>query len=402
MIRPSDVLLLSSKALTEKKARAALTILGIAIGPLAITMIYGVTSSYSDYVVSQIQGLGQNLVVVTPSQNYRLTQSDLQRIQGIPHVVDAKPFYSAQGFVQGGGKEAVFVYAVDLDFLLRAIRTLKVAAGAVPSEAEAGRGLIGWDVARGEQRSYGVGDVVSLVVFVPGPQGVSAKTLNVMVSGVLEKYGGALFLNPDRAIFVTTPTAERALGMRDWSGVLVLVDDPSNVDSVERRIREAAGGSVDVISFLAIARVASSVTSAVNFMTYAASLSAFAVAVAGVASTMITSVMERTREIGVMKAMGFTDAQVLVLVLFEGVIMGLIGAALGIAAGVLGANYLSSRGLVISGGAYFSITVRTAPRFSPQFLAEVVAMTLATGLAGSALPAYRAARIPPAEALRYE
>ncbi|MGC9180963.1 ABC transporter permease [Thermogladius sp.] len=404
MIRLSDIIMLSYKGLTEKRARALLTIIGVAIGPLAITMIYGVTSSYSDYIVNQIQGLGQNLVIVTPSQGYKLSERDLDRIKGLDHVVSAAPFYSTQGYLGGRPTDTVFVYAVDSDFLLKAITSLEVLEGTPPTQADVGKGMIGYDIAYDDNghRVYSPGDVVSVTVYVSNSNGVSARRLNIMVSAVLAKYGGALFLNPDKSIFVPFNSARLLMGASDWSGILVLVDSPTNVDGVAREISDLLGNNANVISFVGIARIASSITSAVNFMTFAASLSAFAVAVAGIASTMITSVMERTREIGVMKAIGFTDTQVVVLTLFEGILMSLIGGAIGIAGGVVGAFQLASRGLTISSGEFFKVTIRTAPKFTPGLIGGVIGLTILVGVLGSILPAYRAAKIPPAEALRYE
>jgi putative ABC transport system permease protein len=404
MIRISDLIRLSFKALTEKKARALLTIVGVAIGPLAITMIYGVTSSYSEYVVNQIQGLGQNLIVVTPNQNYKLSDSDLNKIKSIKHVVAAAPFYSTQGYISGRRSDTIFIYAVDPDFLLKSIASIQIMEGAPPDPSEIGKCMIGYDIAFDDQgrQSYSIGDVVPVNVYISGSTGLTEKRINVMVSAVLSKYGGALFLNPDKSIFLPFPAARTLLGVNSWSGILVLADSPLNVDNIVNEIKDLLGNNVNVISFIAIARIASSITSAVNFMTFAASLSAFAVAVAGVASTMITSVMERTKEIGVMKAIGFTDAQVVLLTLFEGVLMSLIGGVVGIGLGVVGAFQLSSRGLTISSGEFFNITIRTTPKFTIGMLSGVVGLTILVGVVGSILPAYKAAKIPPAEALRYE
>ncbi|MEM2590836.1 MAG: FtsX-like permease family protein, partial [Zestosphaera sp.] len=144
-----------------------------------------------------------------------------------------------------------------------------------------------------------------------------------------------------------------------------------------------------------------SVTAALDFIVFSASLSAFAVAVAGTASTMITSVIERTREIGVLKALGFTDKQVVFMILAESIIMSLIGGAIGIGSGVVGAHVLSSRGLTISAGSSGLVIVAN-PEITVDLILTTVFITVAVGVVGGTLPAYRAAKIPPATALRYE
>ncbi|MEM3980022.1 MAG: FtsX-like permease family protein, partial [Ignisphaera sp.] len=151
-----------------------------------------------------------------------------------------------------------------------------------------------------------------------------------------------------------------------------------------------------------IANIASSIIGAMNFISFAASLSAFAVAIAGVAATMITSVIERTREIGVLKAIGFTDTQVLIMILMESIIMSLVGGSIGISLGIIGAHVLALRGFELRAAAQPVMIIRAAPRISVYNISKAVSLTILVGIAGGILPAYRAAKIPPAVALRYE
>jgi putative ABC transport system permease protein len=126
------------------------------------------------------------------------------------------------------------------------------------------------------------------------------------------------------------------------------------------------------------------------------------VAVAGVASTMITSVVERTREIGVLKALGFKDGEVLLMILAESIVMSIIGGLIGILLGVVGAQALASRGFVISLSQQNTIVITAPPKVTSFNILRATALTLLIGVAGGLFPAYRAARIPPAVALRYE
>jgi len=400
----SDVIRLSFKALTEKKLRAVLTIIGIAIGPLALVMIHGVTRGYGHYITQQLSGLGQHLVVVFPEQGTRLGEKDLETLRSIPGVVDASPFYSTQGKLKRGSEEiTVYIYSARLDFLFKAIPSLEVLEGSIPSETDIVKCLAGYNIAFDDydNRVYSTGDALAVTIYRVSEGRVREQRAVFIVSGVLKKYGGAAILNPDATIFTSLEAGERVLGFREWAGILLYVEDLSLISNVTSAIRELYGGSVSVTSFYAIAQIAQSITGAVEFMTFSASLAAFAVAVAGVAATMITSVIERTREIGVLKALGFTDMQVLILVLFEGIVMSLIGGAIGMATGVFGAHLLASQGLVIRAGV-FTVTVKAPPDLSLQLFATTIAVTIAVGVLGAIFPAYRAAKIPPAVALRYE
>ena len=404
-MNPIDVIRIATKSFSERKLRAVLTIIGIAIGPLALVMISSVTQGYSKYIVTQIESLGQNLIAVFPSGDYDLTQQDLDFMRSIPGVARAEPFYSTQGRIKIGAEEKdIYIYALPIDFLLQAVSNLEIKEGDIPGPTEAVKVVVGYNIAYDENGNsvYRLGDVISITVMRIEPGGkVKFKRVSVIISGILDKYGGAMFLNPDDTIFMNLDAGEKLIGMKKWSGILILVEDSSLVENIATYLRNTYRNSVEIVSFLAIARIASSITNAVNFMTFAASLAAFAVAIAGVAATMITSVIERTKEIGVMKALGFTDRQVLTLILTESLLMSILGGIIGISLGVIGAYALASRGLTISSGTAV-ITINAHPEINAVLIARTALLTMFVGVIGGLFPAYRAAKIPPAVALRYE
>jgi putative ABC transport system permease protein len=223
-----------------------------------------------------------------------------------------------------------------------------------------------------------------------------------VVGAILKEYGGALIVDPDSTIFVSLEAGKRLLGLDRWSGILVLADTPANVKPIVSVLRQHYEDKAQIIAFSSIAEAVSSVTGAINFINFSTSLSAFAVAVAGVAATMITSVMERTREIGVMKAIGYTNGQILLLILMESIVMSLVGGAAGISLGVVGAHILSSRGFRIGGIGETGIILQLSPLITPALITQTLTLTMLIGLVGGVLPAYRASKIPPVVALRYE
>ncbi|MEM4700357.1 MAG: FtsX-like permease family protein [Candidatus Nezhaarchaeales archaeon] len=396
-----DFLRLSLKALSERRVRAALTIVGIAIGPLVLVMMSSVVRGYSDYIVSSITSLGQNAIAVFPRENYRLSEEDLSFMRSLPGVARAEPFYSMQGLLKRGSEEVrVTLFAMDYSLLFEAIGSLRIGEGEVPSEAL--YVVVGRKVAfkEGGERLLALNDVVSVSIpKIEEGRVVGRKNVNLRVGAILEEYGGALIVDPDSSIFLSLEAGRRLLGAREWSGVFVLAQDPSRVKDVVSAMRERYEDRLQIIAFSSIAEIVSSVTGAINFINFSTSLSAFAVAIAGVAATMITSVMERTREIGVMKAIGYTNGHVLALILMESVVMSLIGGSAGIALGVVGAHLLSAHGLTIRG---LGLTFLVGPKITADLILQTVALTIAVGLVGGALPAHRASKIPPAVALRYE
>ncbi|MCX8205134.1 MAG: ABC transporter permease, partial [Candidatus Nezhaarchaeota archaeon] len=303
--------------------------------------------------------------------------------------------------VKRGAEEVkATLFAVDYGLLFEAVGSLKIREGGVPTEAI--RAIVGRKVAfkdSGEQY-FTLDDVVSVSIpRIEEGRIVGRRSVNFRVGAILEEYGGALIVDPDSSIFLSPEAGRRLLGMKEWSGVLILAHDASYVKDVTSALRRRYEDRVQVIAFSSIAETVSSITGAINFINFSTSLSAFAVAIAGVAATMITSVMERTREIGVMKAIGYTNVHVLLLILMEAVVMSLIGGSAGIALGAVGAHVLSSQGFAIRG---LGLTLVVSPKITMDLIAQTLALTIAVGLVGGTLPAYKASKIPPAVALRYE
>ncbi len=405
-MRPSDLLWYAYKALTERRLRAALTIIGIAIGPLALVMMTSVVRGYSNFIQESILGLGQNTIAVFPNADYRLGEEDLRFFESIDGVREVSPFYLTQGILRTPeGELKVNIYAADLNVLLSSIGGIEIQEGRLPLPSEVTYAAVGYYIVHSEasgKRIYDVGDVITLILpEVKGGGQVTFRRVSVRIKGFFEEYGGALIISPDKAVFLPYGAGRKLLGLNTWSGILVIAEEPEYVDSIVATIRETYRDRLEVFAFQQIARSVGSVTAAVDLITFSTSLAAFAVAVAGTAATMITSVIERTREIGVLKALGFTNRQVTIMVLAESMLMSLIGALIGMSAGVVGAYLLSSRGLTIR-GAGESIVISATPEITVSLILQTLAITIFVGVMGGVFPAYRAAKIPPAVALRYE
>ncbi|MEM2788473.1 MAG: FtsX-like permease family protein, partial [Candidatus Bathyarchaeia archaeon] len=308
---------------------------------------------------------------------------------------------STQGLLKRGSEEIrVSIFAVEYNLIFEAIGSLEILEGDIPSDALSA--IVGKKIAfkDGRERYFILDDVITIAIpRIEGDRIVGKRNMNVKIGAILEEYGGALIVDPDSTVFLSFEAGKKFLGMRDWSGIFALTSDPSYVKGVVSAIRGKYEDRLQVIAFSAIAEAISSVTGAINFINFSTSLSAFAVAVAGIAATMITSVMERTREIGVMKAIGYTNSQILLLILLESIVMSIIGGSIGITLGVIGAHMLSSRGLTIGG---LGLTFVLSPKITFELLAQTISLTISIGLIGGILPAYRASKIPPVVALRYE
>jgi putative ABC transport system permease protein len=220
------------------------------------------------------------------------------------------------------------------------------------------------------------------------------------VIGVLEKQGG-FRSNVDAQIYVTKRDAINIFDTRDISRIFVRVKDIGEAEEIADEIEEqiddnhklddfasamAMGGAIeDLKSIFSVLQV---------FLLAIASISLI-VAAMGIMNTTLMSVMERTHEIGVMKAIGAKNRIILFLFLMEAGVVSGIGGVLGCIVGVIAAN-------VISFGIYTAFDVEIAVIVKPEVLLGGVAVAMIVGILSGLYPARKASKMSPVEAVRYE
>lgn len=402
-MRIPDVLSLSLSTLRERRIRAILTILGIMIGPAALVSIVGATRGYTSVISEQLTSLGQNTVVLFPAKGYEISRTDIDKLRRISGVAYITPFYQSVGEVTkpDGEKVRVQTYAIDLTVLMKAIGGLELDEGMLPASRAYTSCLLGSELSvssRSDTKLYYVGSAITIRIPLLENGSVKLRIASLRIVGILKPYGTMMIVNPDRSIFLPLDSGPSVLGQKKYTGIFLVAASPDKVDYITSRIRDLYGDYLEVISIKQIARTVNNIMKILDVLLFSTSSISFAVAVTGIMATMFTSVMERTREIGVMKAVGFTNLQILILILSESLIMGLIGGLLGVVAGILGSYILTRRALMIVEGVSFMAN----PIITSDLLLTAIFMSVAVGIAGGFLPAFRASKLSPVEALRYE
>jgi putative ABC transport system permease protein len=186
-------------------------------------------------------------------------------------------------------------------------------------------------------------------------------------------------------------------------------DDKATIDSVSEAIKEAFSNEVSVTSATAVLNILSSVFSVIEL--FLAGIAAISLLVAGIGimNIMIVSLMERTREIGILKALGMKSRTVLLVFLCESVIIGLMGAAIGIGSGWVLANIVAivfrGGGIIMgnqaAGGAGAGGMTIT-PVLTPTVFLGALVFGVGVSVIFALYPAWRASKLKPVEALRYE
>ena len=442
-MRATDLLKFSTRALTERKLKAVLIIVGIMIGPATIVALVGATQGYSNAASGRFSSLGATTIFVSPAgRGTTLTTNDVSAMQSLPGVSQALAYDEIGGQTsQGGETVGVTVIATDLTQLEKVLPTLTLASGSVPSPSNQVGAVIGYSVAHPDiqgANNVSVGQVLTLTnvgrsAFTFGGGGIAfgggslsasggstTTQRSFVVDGTYSSFGQGFGIDPDTSVFVPLSSGQLILHSDSYSGIMVVASSASDVNNVITEIDNLYGQTVRATSVSSLTSTIQSVTAGTTTLLEAVAATSVLVAFIGIMTTMLTSVVERTKEIGILKALGTSSRGIMLTFIAEALVVGLAGGALGAVTGVglsyLIINLLSRSALGLGGGegtftsfagrgaAASTTSASTAltitPAITPDILGLAVALAVAVGVVGGLLPAWRASRMNPVEALR--
>jgi putative ABC transport system permease protein len=245
----------------------------------------------------------------------------------------------------------------------------------------------GREIYDGEREVASVGSTVASTFNLGIGDYFAVKDIDFEVVGILEPTG---ISDIDVGVVVPLEDLKLALKREDFQYIYVIPDDITKTETIAEEI-EDADENLKATTSSQIAEQAASIVDQVRFFTMGIGAVAAFVGGLGVMNTMIMAVMERRREIGVMKAIGATNSMILQQILTESAMISLIGGVGGVLLGTLGAMALGS----LAGG---QITATVTPGLA----ATGIAFALFLGVVGGFYPARNAAKLDPVETLRYE
>jgi len=401
-MRLTDVFALAIDGVKERKFRVALNVLGVLIGITALTALVSITEGMSIAVNQQMAFLSPTAIVVSPGGGFglvsgrTLTLRDVDQIGRIPNVAVATPVVGSMAKVRMGGHSgAAMILGVVPDEYLRVIKSVEVAKGRFLSRSDTVSAVVGAHIAHPpylEEQLASVGDRLTVVVNREGKE----EEVKLRVAGVLKEVGGAGITSPDEHILITLRTAQKIFGTGNKvDHILVEAEDVESVEGVVEDIRDLLGEGVTVISLGSIRETVGRINSLLEAVLGGVAAISLIVAGLGIINTMTISVMERTREIGVMKAIGAKNRHILLMFLMEALLTGLIGGVAGVILGFFTGQIASS---VIT----YSVGMVLPSVFSLRIGVVGVGFAVVTGVLAGFYPARRASKLPPVEALRYE
>lgn len=430
-MKSRDIFGYSFSAIKLRKLRAALTTLGVVIGIAAIVALLSITQGLQTALSGQLQkGLASDTLLVIPGSGFGLSTGGVPNPQSafnpssnfIMHVnyTDQINAISANietsfaviqqsGYLKSnsGENRPVTITGVDFAQYARVYSTTFAAkSGTVsltPSNSDVVIGARVSDPQLNDTVFVNAGDDVIVIWTNNTRLPFANQTYVAHVTGVLDKIGGLSIGGPsDTSIYIPLQQAESFFGSDQASMIIVKLksSDTATIDNVSKAITSYFSNQVSVYSSTAVLNLLSTVISTIQLFLGGVAAISLLVAGIGIMNIMIVSLIERTREIGILKALGMKNRTVLLVFLCESVIIGLIGSIVGI---VLGYGLASGVSILIGSGIFGS---NGGVNISPMLTSEVLIGAFGFGIGVSVIfalyPAWRASKLKPVEALRYE
>jgi len=369
------------KNILRQKTRTSLTVIGILIGIGAIVALGSISEGINNTIEEEFQVMGGIITVVskgssgmiTGFQGSELTRDDIENLKDVSGVKDVAPFTMRIGkIVPGVGPTEMIIGFKPEDLEYFKEMGVNLDSGRELEEGDTFQVMVGYGYA--EDNDLIVGDIVEI------------QNHNFEVVGIIEK----LNTQDDYAVMMPLDTMMDVYDLDTYRAALIIPEDVSKVEDLAESI-ESDFEDFEAQTSAEMAKQLSRVVDILRFFTIGIGSISAIVGGLGVMNTMIMSVLERRREIGIMKAIGATRKLILTQILIESVMISLVGGIIGILFGFVGSYSLRSlsRGLAYA-------------RVTPELIVGSILFAIFLGIVGGLYPAWIASKLDPIEALRYE
>jgi len=399
------IIRIAFKSLARNKTRTFLTMLGIIIGVAAVITMLAIGQGAKKIVEDQVNSMGTNVIMVYSNFSQSTVRQaagggnllEIEDVEAIKNQLDgilyATPVYNSFGQLKYEGNNwRTGVTGVDADFFF--IRDMQVSSGELFHSS---------DVENGAKVCV-IGKTVADNLFgevAPLGQTIRINTAPFRVIGVLDAKGqSAMGQDQDDIVIVPLTTAqERLLGITWLHNISVQAENPEVIDKVQEdittllrarhRLAPDVPDNFTVRNLAAVMATAQETTRTITLLLGNIAAISLVVGGIGIMNIMLVSVTERTREIGIRKALGATFNNILLQFLIESIVIGVTGGFIGIGVGMAGSYAIS----------YFAGWDTVV---SPLSIIIAFVFSVMIGLFFGLYPARKAALLDPIEALRYE
>ena len=390
-----ELVRLALSRLRRARVRAALTMLGVIIVVASVVGLVSVGRGTTARITDQLSSLGTNLLTISGSgfSDSTLTLDDAEAIAALDGLAAVAPEVQTSAVVAASPTNTTTTSVVGTSAAYATVRAFEIWQGTFLSDVAVDRGLRTVVLGASVASNLGLGaDAVGTEVRVGG--------IPFEIVGILQSKGGAGFNDPDDQVLVPLATVGKyfvgGTGVRSI-GVSVAdgVDMQATRDAISELLRVRHGiGAADTDEFqifdqTQLLEAASSISGTLTLLLGGIASIALVVGGIGIMNIMLVSVRERTREIGIRKALGARRRDILSQFLIEALSLSLIGGLIGVLAGLVVSALIGQ----LAGWGFI---------FDPNTVVVATLFSLAVGIVFGVWPARQAARLDPVVALRYE
>jgi putative ABC transport system permease protein len=399
-MNPVELFRFAWQALTQNRRRSGLSLLGVVVGVVAVVTLTAIGEGALRYVTDQFVSLGTSIVIVAPGKSETsggiplgmggvpndLTILDTiaveRRVQSVRAAVPIS--FSTDSIDHAERSRQVAIVGVSSEF--KRLQRLEMASGGFLPKSHRDRGasvvVLGRTVA---SELFGVENPLGATVRIGG--------WRMRVIGVLAERGTQLGMQIDESVFVPVATAMRMANKSSVNRIMLELFPKADPELAIEEIKALLIERHDEEDFTCISQdaVMNSLSSILRMLTLAvAGIAAVSLAVAGIGimNVMLVSVSERTSEVGLLKALGANERQILMVFLVEAALLSMAGGTIGLVLGTV---------IVMLGNFFYPAVELVTPLWA---IAAVMLLSIGTGVVFGVLPAWRAAGLDPVAALQ--
>ncbi|TRZ90183.1 MAG: ABC transporter permease [Methanosarcinales archaeon] len=373
---------------TQRKVRTGLTVFGIALGIFAIMVMGGMSEYFNRHADRGLDLMSDKIYIVSESGFFggSLEDSMVSKARHIPGVFDAYGLLYLPYDMESLGMFGAFVVGLAPDKQELTLKEIKLTQGRLLARGDSYRAVVGSNVAR--QYGLDVGDELEIKSKKVQRTSTITTARNFTIVGAME-FTSSDF---DYMIIIPLDIAKKFYDMEDkLTYIWAIPEEGVDSEDLSRRI-ELGVENVKTISPQELRKQSEQMLMVMNLITISAAVLAAIIGGLSVMNTMLMSVSERTREFGLMKAMGAEVRDILLLTMGESALMGILGGIIGIAGGSI-FIYFMNEYLATMGTVLFAVTYR--------LMAISLLFAIFLGTMSGIFPAYRAAKMRPMEAMKY-
>ncbi len=382
----------------------AISVGGVALGVMALLVVLSVMSGFHEDLQRKILGVNAHIVILDYRGKLDDTAGVMEKIKGVHGIVSASPFVLGQVMVSAGSKgQGVYLRGIDPQREEKTTDISRHMKEGSLSALDTGEGMPGIIIGRELANRLGIFRNDAISILSPtgeiGPLGVLPKVKTFKVVGIFEV---GMFEYDSNLVIVGLKSAQEFFGLKNSvTGIEVRLSDIYKAGNVREHLQKVLGFPYDVRDWMQMNKNLFSALKLEKFAMFVILVLIILVASFNIVSTLIMNVIEKEREIAILKTMGATNGGIMAVFVFQGFIIGIVGTLIGLAGGYILSYVLNTYQIIKLPPDIYYLSHLPVKMNLSDFISVSLSAIIISFLS-TIYPAWQAAKLNPIEPLRYE